>query len=169
VVVRWKLCEFVISTVCGAVAVSGAQLAAPSTDAAVSISTVAVPPGCTSQPTHVGFERRPQCVAKANVKTRGYGIGRCITDPRTLDLSYATYTYGDCRGTKLIQAEAIAQARAIVNLNLMLAGYNAGPYAVLNAGGIPQNGQTPGYVTAITARAAHFADTTGVVPGGGRA
>jgi len=121
VVVRGKLFQVVISTVCGAVAVSGAQLAAPSTAAAVSISTVAVPPGCTSQPTHVGFERRPQCVAKANVKTRGYGIGRCITDPRTLDLSYATYTYGDCRGTKLIQAEAIAQARAIVNLNLMLA------------------------------------------------
>ncbi|MDT0262471.1 NlpC/P60 family protein [Jatrophihabitans lederbergiae] len=50
---------------------------------------------------------------------------------------------------------------------LMLAGYNAGPYAVLSAAGIPQNGQTPGYVAAITARAAHFADTTGVVPGGG--
>ncbi len=50
---------------------------------------------------------------------------------------------------------------------LTLAGYNAGPYAVVSAGGIPQNGQTPGYVATITARAAHFADTTGVVPGGG--
>lgn len=50
---------------------------------------------------------------------------------------------------------------------LMLAGYNAGPHAVLAAGGIPNNGQTPSYVSAITDQAAHFADTTGLVPGGG--
>jgi cell wall-associated NlpC family hydrolase len=50
---------------------------------------------------------------------------------------------------------------------LMLAGYNAGPFAVLAAAGVPNNGQTPGYVATITARAAHFADTTGVVAGGG--
>lgn len=49
---------------------------------------------------------------------------------------------------------------------LMLAGYNAGPYGVKQAGGIPQNGQTPAYVTRIVTRAAFFADTTGVVPGG---
>lgn len=38
---------------------------------------------------------------------------------------------------------------------------------MLAAGGIPNNGQTPSYVATITARAAHFADTTGVVAGGG--
>ncbi len=50
--------------------------------------------------------------------------------------------------------------------SLMLAGYNAGPAAVIAAKGIPNNGQTPDYVAKIMARAAHFADTTGVpVPG----
>jgi cell wall-associated NlpC family hydrolase len=44
---------------------------------------------------------------------------------------------------------------------LMLAAYNAGPGAVLGAGGIPSNGQTPGYVTRIIAGAAAYADTTG--------
>jgi cell wall-associated NlpC family hydrolase len=62
------------------------------------------------------------------------------------------------------------QGKVPVSLSLtvlMLAGYNAGPFAVLATAGIPGNGQTPGYVAAITARAAHFADTTGVVAGGG--
>jgi len=45
--------------------------------------------------------------------------------------------------------------------SLMLAAYNAGPGAVLAAHGIPDNGQTPDYVSRITARAAHFADSTG--------
>jgi cell wall-associated NlpC family hydrolase len=49
---------------------------------------------------------------------------------------------------------------------LMLAGYNAGPIAVLNAGGIPQNGQTPDYVTRIIALSATYSDTTGNAPGG---
>jgi cell wall-associated NlpC family hydrolase len=44
---------------------------------------------------------------------------------------------------------------------LMLAAYNAGPRAVLGAGGTPNNGQTPGYVTRIIAGAARYADTTG--------
>ncbi|HZC72731.1 MAG TPA: NlpC/P60 family protein [Jatrophihabitans sp.] len=44
----------------------------------------------------------------------------------------------------------------------MLAGYNAGPAAVLDAGGIPDNGQTPGYVQAILASAPGFAGATGV-------
>lgn len=42
----------------------------------------------------------------------------------------------------------------------MLAGYNAGPAAVLAARGIPQNGQTPGYVQAILAAAPDFAGAT---------
>jgi len=43
---------------------------------------------------------------------------------------------------------------------LMLAGYNAGSGAVLAAGGIPQNGETPAYVAAIVAGAAKYANTT---------
>ena len=48
---------------------------------------------------------------------------------------------------------------------LMLAGYNAGPAAVLSAGGIPANGQTPDYVARITARAPHFAAASSVPSG----
>jgi cell wall-associated NlpC family hydrolase len=44
---------------------------------------------------------------------------------------------------------------------LMLAAYNAGPNAVLGAGGIPSNGETPSYVSRIIAGAARYADTTG--------
>jgi len=50
--------------------------------------------------------------------------------------------------------------------SLMLAGYNAGPGAVTAAGGIPNNGETPAYVARITAGAAHYAETTGVVAAG---
>ena len=50
-------------------------------------------------------------------------------------------------------------------VDLMLAAYNAGPGAVLSAGGIPQNAETPGYVTRIRARAAAYADTA-APPGG---
>lgn len=49
----------------------------------------------------------------------------------------------------------------------MLAGYNAGPAAVLAAHGIPQNGQTPGYVQAILAAAPAFAGATGQGPAAG--
>jgi hypothetical protein len=44
--------------------------------------------------------------------------------------------------------------------SLMLAGYNAGPATVIAAGGIPENGQSPDYVSHIVMRAAHFADVT---------
>lgn len=44
---------------------------------------------------------------------------------------------------------------------LMLAAYNAGSGAVLGAGGIPQNGQTPDYVAAIIRDAAQYANATG--------
>jgi cell wall-associated NlpC family hydrolase len=52
---------------------------------------------------------------------------------------------------------------------LMLAGYNAGPAAVKAAGGIPDNGQTAQYVAAIMTRAAHYANTTGLIPPGSTA
>lgn len=49
----------------------------------------------------------------------------------------------------------------------MLAGYNAGPAAVLAAHGIPDNGQTPGYVEAILAAAPGFAGATAAAPATG--
>ncbi|GAB7192813.1 transglycosylase TgdA [Kineococcus sp. NUM-3379] len=52
--------------------------------------------------------------------------------------------------------------------DLMLAAYNAGPGAVRKAGGIPQNGETPAYVSRIKQYAADFANPTiptlGAVP-----
>lgn len=52
---------------------------------------------------------------------------------------------------------AVAAGRLTGDLtDLMLAAYNAGPGAVLAAGRIPQNGETPGYVQRIRSRAAAF-------------
>jgi cell wall-associated NlpC family hydrolase len=48
--------------------------------------------------------------------------------------------------------------------DLMLAAYNAGPGAVLAAGGVPPIQETRDYVARITARAAAFADSTGPTP-----
>jgi len=48
--------------------------------------------------------------------------------------------------------------------DLMLAAYNAGPQAVLAAGGVPAIPETRDYVARITSRAAAFADTTGGPP-----
>lgn len=50
--------------------------------------------------------------------------------------------------------------------SLMLAGYNAGPAAVIAARGIPQNGQTPDYVRSILASAPNFAGATDATSGG---
>lgn len=51
--------------------------------------------------------------------------------------------------------------------SLMLAAYNAGPAAVLADGGIPNNGQTPGYVSNILTMATSYAasPSTGGGPG----
>lgn len=58
-----------------------------------------------------------------------------------------------------------AQRRGVLPRSLdltsaMLAGYNAGPAAVVAAHGVPVNGQTPGYVQAILAAAPDFAGAT---------
>ena len=47
----------------------------------------------------------------------------------------------------------------------MLAGYNAGPNAVLAANGIPQNGQSPDYVRNILSMSAQFAAPVTAAPG----
>lgn len=53
------------------------------------------------------------------------------------------------------KGSGLASANVTVVM-LALAGYNAGWKAVLAAGGIPQNGQTPAYVTNIMALAAQY-------------
>jgi len=51
--------------------------------------------------------------------------------------------------------------------DLMLASYNAGPGAVLRAGGVPPIQETRDYVARITERAGAFADSTGTLDAGG--
>lgn len=53
--------------------------------------------------------------------------------------------------------------------SLMLAGYNAGPAAVIGHGGIPPFAETQHYVSTIIAAAAKFAGATGGVVAGGPA
>ncbi len=74
----------------------------------------------------------------------------------------------DCAIAKQMQGwqDAGLLPKSLTLTQLMLAGYNAGPYGVKAAGGIPQNGQTPDYVATITTNAAKYADTTGNAPGG---
>ncbi|MDQ2908103.1 MAG: lytic transglycosylase domain-containing protein [Candidatus Eremiobacteraeota bacterium] len=50
-------------------------------------------------------------------------------------------------------------------LTRAIAGYNAGPYAVVNAGGaIPNNGQTPRYVAKVMSAWHHFRTRFGKTP-----
>jgi cell wall-associated NlpC family hydrolase len=66
----------------------------------------------------------------------------------------------DCALAAQIQAALKAGSVHGQLTDLMLAAYNAGPGAVLSAGGMPQIPETLNYVAKITARAAHYADTT---------
>ena len=54
------------------------------------------------------------------------------------------------------QLAPLAAQSGVPDVNLALAGYNAGSAAVVAAGGIPQNGQTPAYVQAILADEATY-------------
>ncbi len=67
--------------------------------------------------------RTTQCVAGKGRRTRGGGrttgvsFAQCITEPRARQPG-ATYRLSECKGsTKTMQAEAVAQARAIAQLN----------------------------------------------------
>lgn len=57
------------------------------------------------------------------------------------------------------ELQPLATSSGISDTDLMLAGYNAGPAAVIAAGGIPSNGQSPGYVSRIDALTAEFTTT----------
>lgn len=76
---------------------------------------------CPDETTFTGFAGSTECIARGDVKTRGWGLQQCISDPKAI-IGNAIYLRGECRGGggKLIQAEAIAQARLIAKLNLNL-------------------------------------------------
>jgi len=61
---------------------------------------------------------------------------------------------------QMTTAIAAGQVTGVSVTDAALAAYNAGPGAVLAARGIPDNGQTPGYVAEITALAAGYAAPT---------
>jgi cell wall-associated NlpC family hydrolase len=85
--------------------------------------------------------------------------GESPFDPSAAILAQGRY---DCGLAKTMAgAKGHGQLPTSVDLtSALLAGYNAGPAAVLAAHGIPQNGQTPGYVRAILASAPSFAGAT---------
>jgi cell wall-associated NlpC family hydrolase len=92
--------------------------------------------------------------------------GESPFDPAAAILAQGRY---DCALAKTM-ATAKAHDRLPKSFDVtsaMLASYNAGPTAVLTAHGVPQNGQTPGYVQAILASAPGFAGATvaGLIPG----
>jgi cell wall-associated NlpC family hydrolase len=92
--------------------------------------------------------------------------GQSPFDPGAAILAQGRY---DCAIAKTM-ATAQQHGQLLKSLDLtsaMLAGYNAGPAAVLAAHGIPQNGQTPGYVQAILASAPGFAGATVAGPTAG--
>jgi len=74
------------------------------------------------------------------------GLGVDPWAPRSNLRGVATYLH---RLLALFRSSRHAMTRAI-------AGYNAGPYAVLDANGIPNNGQTPRYVVKVLTAWRHF-------------
>jgi hypothetical protein len=69
-----------------------------------------------------------QCIAGQGRKTRGYIQTACITDSRAL-IAGEIYLPNECKGGAFNQAEAIAQARTVAQLNA------AGVYGDSGTGG----------------------------------
>lgn len=89
------------------------------------------------------------------------GDGRADpSDPQDAIAAQAAY---DCAlAADMDAALHLGRVRGTLT-DLMLAAYNAGPGAVLSAGGVPAIQETRTYVLRIVSRAAAFADTTGAV------
>lgn len=105
----------------------------------------------------------------------GYGVdsdGNGVASP--FDVGDAVMAQGrfDCELVGKMQAALDAGRVSGDVTDLMLAAYNAGPGAVYGAGGIPQNGETPAYVSRIRTLEAKYTQIGtgpsghGVVPGG---
>ncbi|MFF6946996.1 C40 family peptidase, partial [Streptomyces lavendulae] len=88
----------------------------------------------------------------------GNGDGkRDVWDPEDAIPSSAKYLCKVARDVKDVPGDKQSN---------MLAAYNAGPYAVIKAGGVPVNGETEGYVKSINALASKPVPVSG---GGGQA
>jgi len=75
----------------------------------------------------------------------------------------------DCAlAQQMAAAIAAGQVSGVSVTDAALAAYNAGPGAVLTARGIPDNGQTPGYVAEINALAAGYTAPNTTTGTGGR-
>ena len=96
-----------------------------------------VPVGCPPNSSSTATGPYPGCVAGIAVPSvRGYVAGTCILDAKAIDTSNPEYRPGECKGEVdggAIQAEAIAQARLIAQLN------QTGVYGDSAPGGVTPN------------------------------
>jgi cell wall-associated NlpC family hydrolase len=92
--------------------------------------------------------------------------GQSPFDPRAAIPAQGRY---DCAIARTMrQAQQLGRLSKNLDLtSLMLAGYNAGPAAVVSANGVPENGQTPDYVRSILDSAPDFAGATDALAGTG--
>lgn len=93
----------------------------PSSPTIVDTAAVVVGQGCTPTPAQdaeaaATLIASVQCVAGRGVKTRGHLKPSCLLDPKALQEG-AVYYAGECKGVTTTQGEAVAQARAIAQLN----------------------------------------------------
>ena len=96
-----------------------------------------------------------------------WGQGGDVFDPTAAIPAQARY---DCAiAAQLQPLQKAGKLGSATLTELMLAGYNAGPGAVIKYGGIPPYAETQNYVKAITSSAASFTDLTaltGLAEGG---
>jgi cell wall-associated NlpC family hydrolase len=92
------------------------------------------------------------------------GNGDGVASPWNPADAIASQAAYDCALAAQMQEALRAGRVAGPVTDLMLAAYNAGPQAVLAAGGVPPIKETRDYVARITGQAAGFADSTGPLP-----